>query len=145
MLRIKELIWETDHKMGNIIKVSNFQQVGKVIEELTKKYGERVVSDIEKITRDNTKKLRTQIQKKTPKGISSPHLKNSWVLEIKKDEHGRIIGAVYSNNKNVAYYSGFLEFGTIKMDAQPFARPALQVIKPKYENEILKTLENFEI
>lgn len=131
--------------MEKVIKVANFQQVGKVIEELTKKYGERVISDVEKITIDNTKKLRTQIQKNTPKGSSSPHLKNSWVWEIKKDEHDRITGTVYSNNEKVAFYSGFVEFGTAKMDAQPFARPALKIISRKYEKDIFKALENFEI
>ena len=35
-----------------------------------------------------------------------------------------------------ASYSGYLEFGTRFMSAQPFMRPALEWMKPKYEKDL---------
>lgn len=37
-------------------------------------------------------------------------------------------------------YSGFLEFGTRFMDAQPFVQPALDEIKDKFETDLSKAL-----
>ena len=35
-----------------------------------------------------------------------------------------------------ASYSGYVEFGTRYMSAQPFIRPALEWMKPKYEKDL---------
>ena len=47
-----------------------------------------------------------------------------------------IVGAVEDGDKTVmgtvtseAPYSGFVEFGTVRMDAQPFLRPALDTVR----------------
>lgn len=63
-------------------------------------------------------------------------LKNS-IRRVNKEGSGNI--RVYAGNYRV-YYARFIEYGTRKMSARPFLRPAFESIKTKFLDAIGKNL-----
>ena len=57
------------------------------------------------------------------------HLADEIVVSVVDDQHGN--PAVAVGPTTGAFYGGFLEFGTVKMAARPFLRPAWDTESPK--------------
>ncbi len=66
---------------------------------------------------------------KNKKGYSTGATRRSITLDLANNG----LSAVIKANTD---YSGYLEFGTRKMEAQPFMQPALNEIQPKFIDDL---------
>lgn len=53
----------------------------------------------------------------------------------------RTLAAVVGVDKGTAFYWKFIEYGTVKMGAQPFLRPAAESEEPKHHAALVQELE----
>ena len=82
-------------------------------------------SSADAVVKNNTERAKKQAQKYAPV--------ETWFLHDEiYTEYEPMTGYVHSP----ASYSGYQEFGTRFMSAQPFMRPALEWVKPKYEKDL---------
>ena len=67
--------------------------------------------------------------------VASGKLKNSIRVTRLKDDPRRNI-RIYAGNrkKDGPYYAHMVEYGTVKMKAKPFLRPALNAAKPQIQS-----------
>ncbi|AZA18256.1 MAG: histone H1 [Streptococcus thermophilus] len=84
-----------------------------------------------KVLRKYGKKLKKAAVKRAQfkKGYSHGDTRRSITLRVQSDK--AIVEALTS-------YSGYLEVGTRKMEAQPFMKPALEEVVPKMVEEMAK-------
>lgn len=90
---------------------------------LTKKA--RIRSELQQVVSNNTKELQRLAAKEAP--VDTGNLRNSIEFSI-NGLTGRIVSR--------ADYSAYVEFGTRKMRAQPFMRPAYRQVKEKFFNDL---------
>ena len=84
-----------------------------------------------KVLRKHGSKLKEAAVKRAQfnKGYSTGATRRSITLQVQSDK--AIVEALTS-------YSGYLEVGTRKMEAQPFMKPALEEVVPKMVEEMAK-------
>ncbi|WP_416458375.1 HK97-gp10 family putative phage morphogenesis protein [Streptococcus thermophilus] len=84
-----------------------------------------------KVLRKHGSKLKEAAVKRAQfnKGYSTGATRRSITLQVQSDK--AIVEALTS-------YSGYLEVGTRKMEAQPFMKPALEEVVPKMVEELAK-------
>lgn len=80
---------------------------------------------IDAVVKNNAEKAKTEAQRIAPYDTGFLH------DEIYAHYPGKACAEIVSN----AGYSGFLEYGTRKMSAQPFMRPAIESILPDLEKD----------
>lgn len=87
-------------------------------------------------TKYNPRRTHTASAAGNPPNTDTGFLVNNIFVEIDADRLG---GSVESR----ADYSGFLEFGTSKMQARPYLQPALEENKPKIRARVRKIKARF--
>ena len=86
--------------------------------------------NLRKAVRSNANALRKAIQSRAP--VDSGNLKSSIKAKYEKDGFGADVGPVSGKGS----HAHLIEFGTVKMSAQPFITPSAEEQKPKYEKDI---------
>lgn len=150
--------------MGNV-KVEGLSQIHKALSELGRKVSNKIAV---KAMREGGKIVREQARQNAPVlSQSTPYrragtLKKAIKSSTKVLKNGKIgtvirvkgltakqIGAFKAKNASSGaynpkdqYYWRFVEFGTSKMPAKPFLRPAFEQTKEKAATEIIKTLKD---
>lgn len=110
------------HKMSNY----NFSIKGQ--DALLRKLKQNMQKEaVKKIVKEHTANMQTEAQKLAP--VDTGNLKRSIRLELLK---GGMAGAVISS----ADYSGYQEFGTRFMAAQPYMGPAWRKERPIFISEL---------
>lgn len=104
---------------------------------------EKITAEIEKTAMDRLEKAGEIVAERArglvPVGITIPKGKGKWsgreagalkksirVVRLQGDPKMNV--RVYAGNKDV-FYARFVEYGTVKMPAKPFLRPALNASK----------------
>lgn len=102
--------------------------VDKLISELQK------TAQNAKSAQDVLRKSGTLVWRKaiTKAPRDTGHLKRSITLDVNGNR------AVISSNAN---YSGYVEYGTRYMNAQPYLRPAVEEVRPIFEKMLLEKLK----
>ena len=112
---------------------------------------EELTAAVEKHMMDRLEVAAEQIASRArqlvPIGKDVPQGKGKWskresgalkrtirVVRLKGDPKQNV--RVYAGNSGDVYYAGFVEYGTVKMKAKPFLRPALNEIKSRIEEII---------
>ena len=132
--------------MSNLtVKVTGLKELGKKMNDLGKKTKGRISVDSMRkgavIIRDKARANAPTLQEKVP------HRKRGTlrrtILESKTIENFKVkTGKGGAKNPNDPYYWRFIEFGTSKMQARPFLRPAFSTKKNQVSREIINNLRN---
>lgn len=104
------------------------------LEDLQKKLKENVtMNDVKRVVRQNGADLQQKIQEKAEftQGYQTGQTKRSVDLVIKD-------GGFTADSGPTTEYSGYLEYGTRFMEAQPFVRPALEEQASKFKRDMQK-------
>lgn len=93
------------------------------------------LKEIKMLVRSHGSKLQRTMQRKADftKGYATGATKNSIELDI---ENGGLTAVVQPTTE----YSPYLEYGTRFMDAQPFVRPALDEVAPRFQSALRKEM-----
>jgi len=117
------------------LEIKGAKELEKVIRMLPRKMGEDVLV---RATRSGATIVKNEIKKRAPVGKGPAHpkygrLKNNIKTTKIKQRGGAATIAVHTGK---AYWGSFLEFGTSKMSARPFFRPAFDSRWPKALDKI---------
>lgn len=149
--------------MGNV-KVEGLSQIHKALSELGRKVSNKIAV---KAMREGGKIVREQARQNAPVLSQSTPYRRAGTLKkaiksstkvLKNGKIGTVIrvkeltakqietfkvrsGKKGALNPKDPYYWRFLEFGTSKMPAKPFLRPAFEQSKEKAATEIITTLK----
>lgn len=150
--------------MGNV-KVEGLSQIHKALSELGRKVSNKIAV---KAMREGGKIVREQARQNAPVLSQSTPYRRAGTLKkaiksstkvLKNGKIGTVIrvkgltakqrGAFKAKNASSGaynpkdpFYWRFIEFGTSKMPAKPFLRPAFEQSKEKAATEIIKTLKD---
>lgn len=150
--------------MGNV-KVEGLSQIHKALSELGRKVSNKIAV---KAMREGGKIVREQARQNAPILSQSTPYRRAGTLKkaiksstkvLKNGKIGTVIRVKTLTTKQIEvfkvrsgkkgalnpkdpYYWRFLEFGTSKMPAKPFLRPAFEQTKEKAATEIIKTLKD---
>lgn len=89
--------------------------------------------NIKQLVRETTLAVESQAQALAP--VDTGNLKNS--MNHSFNESGNLLQGEVSNS---ADYAAHVEFGTVKMEAQPYLFPAWESERPKYVEALKKEL-----
>lgn len=97
------------------------------------------LNDVKKVVRKNGADLQRAIQKNADfkKGYQTGTTKRSVGLEI-------TAGGMTAESDPTTEYSEYLEYGTRFMDKQPFVKPALEEVEPKFKSDMQKLVKEGE-
>ena len=150
--------------MGNV-KVEGLSQIHKALSELGRKVSNKIavkaMREGGKIVREQARQNAPVLSQRTPyrrAGTLKKAIKSSTKV-LKNGKIGTVIrvkeltakqietfkvrsGKKGALNPKDPYYWRFLEFGTSKMPARPYLRPAFEQTKEKAATEIIKTLKD---
>lgn len=150
--------------MGNV-KVDGLSQIHKALSELGRKVSNKIAV---KAMREGGKIVREQARQNAPILSQSTPYRRAGTLKkaiksstkvLKNGKIGTVIRVKELTTKQIEtfkvrsgkkgalnpkdpYYWRFIEFGTSKMPAKPFLRPAFEQTKEKAATEIIKTLKD---
>lgn len=150
--------------MGNV-KVEGLSQIHKALSELGRKVSNKIAV---KAMREGGKIVREQARQNAPVLSQSTPYRRAGTLKkaiksstkvLKNGKIGTVVRVKTLTTKQIEtfkvrsgkkgalnpkdpYYWRFLEFGTSKMPAKPFMRPAFEQSKEKAATEIIKTLKD---
>jgi HK97 gp10 family phage protein len=124
------------------IEVKGLQKLEKKLSKLPEKVAKKVVS---KAVRAGAKPMLAQARANAPvktgltkKSIKIRTMKAKWA----KPGYGVHIGVSDKWFSGEAFYAGMVEFGTVRMAAQPFIRPAYDVTKDESVRITAKALRD---
>ena len=150
--------------MGNV-KIEGLSQIHKALSELgrnvSNKIAVKAMREGGKIVREQARQNAPVLSQSTPyrrAGTLKKAIKSSTKV-LKNGKIGTVIRVKTLTTKQIEtfkvrsgkkgalnpkdpYYWRFLEFGTSKMSAKPFMRPAFEQTKEKAAAEIIKTLKD---
>lgn len=94
------------------------------------------LNDVKKVVRKNGADLQKEIERNAEfkKGYQTGATKGSVGLEITD-------GGMTAESGPTTEYSEYLEYGTRFMDKQPFVKPALDKVEPKFKNDMQKLVK----
>lgn len=94
------------------------------------------LNDVRRVVRKNGSDLQQSIQKNADfkKGYQTGTTKRSVGLEIAD-------GGMTAESGPTTEYSEYLEYGTRFMDKQPFIKPALEEVEPKFKSDMQKLVK----
>jgi HK97 gp10 family phage protein len=104
------------------------------LDELEKKLRDNcTMNDVKRVVRTNGAKLQEKIQENADftQGYATGQTKRSVVLNITD-------GGFAAESGPTTEYAQYLEHGTRFMDAQPFVKPALDEVAPKFKSDLQK-------
>lgn len=151
--------------MSVSVKVSGLKELGKNLQALDKKVRNRISVKAMRaggrIIRDSARAKAPVLQENVPHRRKGT-LKRSIVERTKVGKNGKTTtivavrnlsgkqiakfkgktGKSGAKNPNDPFYWRFVEFGTSKMPAKPFMRPAFEQNKQRAAQEIIHTLRN---
>lgn len=151
--------------MSVSVKVSGLKELGKNLQALDKKVRNRISVKAMRaggrIIRDSARAKAPVLQESVPHRRKGT-LKRSIVERTKVGKNGKTTtivavrnlsgkqiakfkgktGKSGAKNPNDPFYWRFVEFGTSKMPAKPFMRPAFEQNKQRAAQEIIHTLRN---
>lgn len=151
--------------MSVSVKVSGLKELAKRMQDLDKKVRNRISAKAMRaggrIVRDTARAKAPVLQESVPHRRKGT-LKRSIVERTKVGRNGKTTtyiavknlsgkqiakfkgksGKSGAKNPNDPYYWRFVEFGTSKMPAKPFMRPAFEQSKNQAANEIIRTLRS---
>ena len=109
------------------IKVEGLDKLQKALKDNV------TMNDLKKVIRHNGAELQSKIQDNAEftQGYQTGTTKRSVVLLIKD-------GGLTAESGPTTEYSGYVEYGTRFMDAQPFVKPALEEQTKKFKQDINK-------
>lgn len=103
------------------------------MEKLQKKLKKNVrVDDVKRVVRHNGAEMQQKAQQNAP--VDTGHLKRSIGLEMTD-------GGLTAEVEATADYSGYVEYGTRPMKAQPFLGPAFNDQKEKFKRDMKKLVK----
>lgn len=114
------------------LKLTGMENLAKGLRALDQDLRRDVLIDALK---EAAEPMRASMAALAPRGPDAPHLANSMSISVANKvggtSGGRWLGATTDNEASVAvgpskdfFYGLFLEYGTVKMSARPFMRPA---------------------
>lgn len=151
--------------MSVSVKVSGLKELAKRMQDLDKKVRNRISAKAMRaggrIVRDTARAKAPVLQESVPHRRKGT-LKRSIVERTKVGKNGKTTtyiavknlsgkqiakfkgksGKSGAKNPSDPYYWRFVEFGTSKMPAKPFMRPAFEQSKNQAANEIIRTLRS---
>lgn len=100
------------------------------IEKLQKKLKKNVdMADVKRVVRHNGAEMQAKAQQNAP--VDTGNLKRSIGLEVTD-------GGMSAEMEPTAEYGPYVELGTRFMEAQPYLKPAFDVQKEKFKNDMKK-------
>ena len=112
--------------MANLIKFEGADEFDRLLEQAFK----QAPKVAEKVIKNNTEKGMAKAKRLAPR--------DTWFLHDNiYTEYKPLSGYVHSP----ASYSGYLEFSTRFMAAQPFMRPMMQWLAPQFERDMKDAME----
>lgn len=120
---------------GNKIEIKGAKELEKVLRQLPRKMSEDVLV---RATRSGATLIKNEVKKRAPVGRGPAHPKYGRLKDNIKTTKIRNRGgaATIALHTGKAFWGSFLEFGTSKMSAHPFFRPAFDSVWPKALNKI---------
>jgi HK97 gp10 family phage protein len=82
--------------------------------------------------------LRDEIVRAAPRSRDSKHMADTFIV---KESEGRVLVGPKGGRGSVGFVAPLVEFGTYKMAARPFIRPAYDAWKGTYAAEVVRRLE----
>lgn len=77
--------------------------------------------------------LKEEIVRTTPRSPNAPHVADTFVMKVSEEERGEgrttVLIGPKAGRGSVGFIAPFLEFGTSKMSARPWIRPAYDVFR----------------
>ena len=113
----------------------------KGLDKLQKALKENVtMDDVKRVVRKNGSDLqqRMQINADFNMGYQTGNLKRSIGIEIEDDGFTATVGPGMKETGQAAEYGPYLEYGTRRMNAQPFVRPSYDAQKEKFKKDMQK-------
>lgn len=98
---------------------------------------------LEKALVDAGRPLRDEIARTAPRSPDAPHVADTFIVVPSKEQRaaGRAVVRVGPKaGKGVGFVAAFLEFGTIKMAARAFIRPAWDAFKGGFARSLIGPL-----
>lgn len=84
------------------------------------------------------KPLRDEIVQTAPRSRDTKHMADTFIV---KESEGRVLIGPKGGRGSVGFVAPLVEFGTYKMPARPFIRPAFDAWKDSYAAEVVRHLE----
>lgn len=84
------------------------------------------------------KPLRDEIVRTAPRSRDTKHMADTFVV---REHEGRVLVGPKGGRGSVGFVAPLVEFGTSKMGARPFIRPAFDAWKDSYAAEVVRHLE----
>ncbi|SUB58965.1 phage protein, HK97 gp10 family [Phocoenobacter uteri] len=151
--------------MSDTVKVEGLKELSRAMQKLGRKTATRIAKNAMYqggvIIRDDARQKAPILKspapnrkagtlKKAIKSRTKVHRNGTtetiiWVKGLKSKQIAKFkakTGKSGAKNPNDPFYWKFVEFGTSKMRAKPFLRPAFQQSKNKAANTIIKTLQD---
>lgn len=113
------------------IKIEGAEDVLRAFDRFDKESRENLRSTVRK----NANALRKAIKDRAP--VDSGNLRDSIAARYDKDGLGAEVGPTRPKGS----HAHFLEFGTVKMPAQPFITPSAEEQREKYLNDVRKAVK----
>jgi bacteriophage protein of unknown function (DUF646) len=140
--QIHKALSELGRKVSNKIAVKAMREGGKIVQEQARQNAP-VISQSTPYRRAGTLKKAIKSSTKVLKNGKIGTVVRVKTLTTKQIETFKVrSGKKGALNPKDPYYWRFLEFGTSKMPAKPFMRPAFEQTKEKAATEIIKTLKD---
>lgn len=100
---------------------------------------------LEKALLDLGRGLRDQIKPNVPRSPNAPHVADTFVAKVSREEReaGRstVLVGPKTGKGSVGFVAPFLEFGTSKMAARPFIRPTWDGWKRSFPRGLTRLLQ----
>ena len=125
--------------IGMANKKIRIEGLNNEILKLVNEYSQEVIEEGNKITKEYAEKTRDILEITTPvSNRTTRHLRDSWT--VKYEGRDILKATVYSSTRKRSI-AHFVEFGTSKMQAQPFMVPAFNVISPRFFSAIRNRIQ----
>jgi len=118
------------------IKIDGLKELEKDFKRLTKCFKPE---EIKKVAVDSAEIIRADAERRAPLGPTGKLKKSNVVKTL--DRNKKRPAAIAAVDRKVAPHAHFMEFGTSKMAAKPFFRPAVETQGDKAASKFRDSLE----
>ena len=103
------------------VRIDGLKDLQKDFEKLTKGFEPK---QIEEASLESAEIIRADAERRAPRGPTG-NLKKAQIKKPLK-RGNNVASAIAAVDRKKAFYAGFVEFGTSRMAAQPYFRPAVE-------------------